>query len=546
MNDSGWIKQPDNRGGFKSLRAKFFSSGIIVLATIFFILMIFLPFITFELDEQIKQLESYQMNNIRKEAETLARMLVFEFSRLQDLVDILYIPEDDHDKYEENILPIQNYLWEKVTFNSIIRDIELLDQTGRIHLKTFGSENLPESSDDTLEPDINDYIDITNSAYVSGSNVEYVFMPLYIVGNRWGVVKISVSTEDILEQIDVQIAKQDSFRQLIILLFIGSIILSSFVGVSILNLLVHKITDPIKSLARNAEIFSEKGDVSKLETIETENDEVGLLAQNFNKMASDINRLLHEKDEAFTQLKASQEQLRQSEKLATLGQLSGGIAHEINNALSPIRLRSEEVLYTIEEGGKAETDDLQVILKGIEQCTNIVQKLRDFAAPSLGSKLLINLNDVIKETVALVRRQIEKQNVRIELNLNPIPSISASSSELEQVFMNMLLNARDAIESRENKKGGIIELTTTSKNGAVSVIICDNGIGMDEVTQARMFEPFFTTKEIGSGTGLGMSVSFGILQSHGAEIKVNSDLEKGTEIIVIFPLPPSEPYDKSR
>ena len=533
----------ESKGEFKSLRAKFFSSGIIVLATIFFILMIFLPFITFELDEQIKQLEAYQMQNIRKEAETLARMLVFEFARLEDLKDIVVILEEDYEEYEASILPIRNYLWEKVIFNSIIRDIELLDQTGNIHLKPFGSENQIPAEE---EPDIAQYIEISNSAYVSGSNVEYVFMPLYIDGNRWGVVKISVSTVEILEQIDIQIAKQDSFRQLIILLFIGAIVLSSLVGVGILNLLVHKITDPIKSLARNAELFSEKGEVSKLEFIETENDEVGLLAQNFNKMANDINRLLLEKDEAFTQLKASQEQLRQSEKLATLGQLSGGIAHEINNALSPIRLRSEEVLYTIEEGGKAETEDLQVILKGIEQCTTIVQKLRDFAAPSLGNKLLVDLNEIIKETVALVRRQIEKKNVRIRLNLQPIPLISASSSELEQVFMNMLLNARDAIEIKENQQGGEIELTTSAESGAVTVVIRDNGVGMDENTVGRMFEPFFTTKDIGSGTGLGMSVSFGIIQSHGAEIKVKSKPDQGTEITVIFPLPPRDGQGMSR
>lgn len=530
-------KQGERSGAWKSLRSKFFSSGVIVLVTIFFLLMLFLPFISIELDEQIKQLERDQRLNVRNEAITLSRLLVFEFSRLQDLIDILQ-ENGIENGYESKITSISNYLWEKVTFNTIIRDIKLLHDGGQILIRPYGADQSSEDRSESDAPQISDYIHITNMSYLSHDDVDYVFMPLYIEGNRWGVVQVAVSTEEIQRQLNDQIARQNDFRQLITYLFLGALVLSSAVGILILSLLARKITEPIKTLARNAERFAEMGDAKSLEKIETENDEVGLLADSFNNMVSEINKLLKEKDDAYVQLKASQDQLRQSEKLATLGQLSGGIAHEINNALSPIRLRSEEVLMTLEEGGSAGSEDLQVILKGIDQCSAIVQKLRDFAAPSLGERMMVDLNHVIRETVALIRRQIEKKNIKLALNLSDIPPINANPGELEQVFMNMLLNARDAVETQTETEGGTILVQTTSEDGSVLVSINDDGIGMDEATQARLFEPFFTTKGVGRGTGLGMSVSFGILQSHGAQITVKSAPDKGTTITVRFPKPP--------
>lgn len=531
----------ESRGTWRSLRAKFFSSGVVVLTTIFFTLMLFLPFMNLELDEQIKQMERDQHANVRKEAETIARLLVFEFSRLQDLIEILYPLSGGG--LEAAKIPIRNYLWEKVTFNAIIRNIRLLNDTGEILLTPFGTAETPA---EPPAPDIREHLAITGPVFIGGPDVEHVFMPLYIEGNRWGVVQIEISTAEVRRQIDAQIARQGGFRNLLSLLFFGALVLSSLVGIVILNLLAERITGPLKVLARNAEIFAASGDPGALEEIRAENDEVGMLARNFTRMAAEVNRLLREKDEAYSQLKSSQEQLRQSEKLATLGQLSGGVAHEINNALSPIRLRAEEILMTIEEGGTAQPEDLQVILKGIEQCSTIVRKLRNFAAPSLGGRGAVDLNQVLAETVALVRRQIEKAGVRIALDFGTIPSVSASAGELEQVFMNMLLNSRDAIETT-GRSSGVISIRTSGGEGAVTVEIADDGCGMDEATAARMFEPFFTTKGVGKGTGLGMSVSFGILQSHGAAIEVRSAPGAGTTLFIRFPLPPlaleKEPHD---
>ncbi|HUX06418.1 MAG TPA: ATP-binding protein [Acidobacteriota bacterium] len=528
-------------GHGRSLRSKFFASGIILLLTIVTTLMFFLPFMNYELDNQIQRQDQFNRDNIRLEALTISRLLVFDLSRVRELWEILYEPADQESV--NTIIPaLRTYLWEKVTFNSIIRDIELLDDSGYVNLRPFGAG--PKGEIDDPETNIENHMDITVPAYVESEDagIVTVFMPLYIEGTRWGVVKISVGIQEIRSQLEMQAREQDRFRWLSGIFFIGTLAFSSLVGVAVLGLLARRITEPLKQLARNAELFAREGDVGRLQKIEAEDDEVGLLAESFTRMAGDISRLLSEKDEAYVQLKASQEQLRQSEKLATLGQLSGGIAHEINNALSPIRLRSEEVLMTISEGGKAEPDDLKVILKGIEQCTAIVQKLRDFASPSLGDRSPVNLNYILQETIALVRRQIEKRGIRIQTNFGELPDISASSGELEQVFMNLLLNAKDAIMA-SGKSGGEIGLTTSVGEGAVNVEVRDDGAGMDEKTRARVFEPFFTTKPVGEGTGLGMSVSFGIIQSHGAEINVESSPGRGTAVKVRFPLPPTGPVE---
>ncbi len=541
--EHGGAKEPAGSGYGRSLRSKFFAIGIILLLAIVTTLMLFLPFMNHELDNQIRRQDQFNRDNIRMEALTISRLLVFDLSRVRELWDILYEPADPESA--NTIIPaLRTYLWEKVTFNSIIRGIELLDDSGYVNLLPFGVG--PNAENDDPETDIRNHMDITVPVYIEreSAGIVNVFMPLYIEGTRWGVVKISVGIQEIRAQLEQQAREQDRFRWLSGIFFIGTLAFSSLVGVAVLGLLARKITEPLKQLARNAELFAREGDVARLQKIEAEDDEVGLLAESFTRMAGDVSRLLREKDEAYAQLKESQEQLRQSEKLATLGQLSGGIAHEINNALSPIRLRSEEVLMTIGEGGKAESEDLKVILKGIEQCTAIVQKLRDFASPSLGDRNPVNLNNVLRETVALVRRQIEKRGIRIEMDFSDLPDISASSGELEQVFMNLLLNAKDAIIAAGKGAGGI-RITTSVGDGAVNVGVHDDGAGMDDETKARVFEPFFTTKPVGEGTGLGMSVSFGIIQSHGAEINVESSPGTGTTVTVRFPLPPTGSIEKS-
>jgi signal transduction histidine kinase len=390
--------------GWRSLRSRFFSSGLIVMATIVLVMMLFLPFISFELDEQIAQLEEDMRDNIRQEGLTIARLLVYELSRFADLIDILNVPGDT-DTFDQYRSRIAYSLWEKVVFNKIINNIQLLDDTGTLHL----TPAVIHSDADPPDSSLINYINITNPVHLMAEGEDKVIMPLYIDGNRWGIVSIFISTDEIENQIRSQIVRQQQFRTLINWLFVLALLISAGVGIWVFSILSTKVTEPIKTLARNTERFAEHGNIEMLEEVNAEDDEVGMLASSFDRMAREINSLLKEKDQAYEQLKASQQQLRQSEKLATLGELSGGVAHEINNALSPIRLRAEEMLYTLEENQLPDADDVRVILKGIDQCSDIVQKLRNFAAPSMGRKVETDVNVLLQETVALMRRQLEKK-----------------------------------------------------------------------------------------------------------------------------------------
>lgn len=518
------------RAGWRSLRSRFFSSGLIVMATIVLVMMLFLPFISFELDEQIAQLERGMRSNIRQEGLTIARLLVYEFSRFNDLIEILAI-KPGTPRFDNYRARVAYSLWEKVVFNRIINNIQLLEDTGTLALTPYTQ---PESGRETKES-LSRYLDITSPEYVSGEGEDQVIMPLYIDGNRWGIVRISISTVEIEQQLQTQIERQQQFRTLINWLFVLALMISAGVGIWVFSLLSRKVTEPIMSLARNTERFAEHGDISRLEDVATENDEVGMLAGSFERMAHEIDQLLREKDAAYQQLKESQQQLRQSEKLATLGELSGGVAHEINNALSPIRLRAEEMLYSIEEGEEPDSADIRVILKGIDQCSGIVQKLRNFAAPSMGRKTETDLNELLEETITLIRRQLEKSRITLAKDYQQLPEVRVNTNEMQQVFLNILLNAKDAIAATGRGKG-TISVSTRAEPDLITVRIGDDGIGMDEETRTRLFEPFFTTKEVGRGTGLGMSISFGILKSHGGQIKVDSTPGKGSAISVSIPL----------
>jgi signal transduction histidine kinase len=518
-----------SRSEWRSLRSRFFSSGLIVMATIVLVLMLFLPFITFELDEQIAQLERDLRNNIHQEGQTIARLFVYELSRFQDLVDILSIPRGSP-RFDSYRINIGYSLWEKVVFNKIINDIQLLDDTGTIQLTphALGGDEA------SKKMELGRFLDITTPVHLSEPGEDRVYMPLYIDGNRWGIVGIAISTAEIEDQIRLQLLRQQQFRTLIIWLFILALMISASVGIWVFNILSRKITEPIMSLARNTESFARHGDTSKLESVPAENDEVGMLAKSFDRMAREINLLLKEKDDAYEQLKQSKQQLRQSEKLATLGELSGGVAHEINNALSPIRLRAEEMLLSAEDGETADPDDLRVIIKGIDQCSTIVQKLRNFAAPSLGRKTEADLNELLRETSTLVKRQLESHKIQMNVDFQPIPKMRINANEIQQVFMNIFLNAKDAIVATGRSTGTITVRTRREGNDAL-VEIEDDGIGMDEEARVRIFEPFYTTKEVGKGTGLGMSISFGILKSHGGSIEIESTPGSGTCIKIFLP-----------
>ena len=229
---------------------------------------------------------------------------------------------------------------------------------------------------------------------------------------------------------------------------------------------------------------------------------------------------------------------RQSEKLAALGTLASGIAHEINNPLGIISSRIELMLLEAESEPlpKAVVDDLLTVHKHAERVTRIAQGLLSFSRQSSSEMGIVDLNRVVEDTILLARGQIEKSGIAIDMTLAPaLPSVRGNPNALSQVVLNLLTNARDAMPG-----GGRVVIATSparDADGAVEIVVSDTGHGMTAETLSRIFDPFYTTKP--TGTGLGLSIVYGIVHDHGGTITAESTPGEGTRFVVRLPRPPS-------
>jgi len=227
--------------------------------------------------------------------------------------------------------------------------------------------------------------------------------------------------------------------------------------------------------------------------------------------------------ERTRELVKTQEQLVQAEKLATLGTLAGGVAHEINNPLTAV-LTNAQILRM--SARSDEIDSISLIEEGAKRCQGIVQKLMKYARKTAeeAPHKAVDLNEVVRGTCALLGFQFQQENIQLEMKLGEVPPVQGIANELEQVLTNLLVNARDAVLAAKNK--GYIVIETRKTQDTVELSVKDNGVGIPKANQKKIFDPFFTTKDVGSGTGLGLAVSFGILKRHNATISVDSSPAK--------------------
>lgn len=225
-------------------------------------------------------------------------------------------------------------------------------------------------------------------------------------------------------------------------------------------------------------------------------------------------------------------QIIQAEKLATVGQLAGGVAHEVNTPASIISGRIETMLMEPQRLSKQDQEDLLVIKKQAERISQIARGLLLFAKRSPAKKNRVDVNDLILEAVTLIESQLKKSKIEVKKNLFPEPLfVWAQPNQMVQVLLNLLANARDAMPS-----GGSIEISSQLKSGKrefAQIRLTDTGTGIPEENIHKIFDPFFTTKP--AGTGLGLSVSYGIIQEHGGTISVASTLSQGTTFTILLP-----------
>jgi two-component system NtrC family sensor kinase len=247
-----------------------------------------------------------------------------------------------------------------------------------------------------------------------------------------------------------------------------------------------------------------------------------------SKSGERIGRLLLLDD--VTQRERMEEQMSQTEKLTSLGLLAAGVAHEVNTPLAVISNYIQMLAKQMPEGDPRQSI-IEKIVKQTFRASEIVNNLLNFSRTGAGEVADIDVNRVVEETLSLVAHPLKTSQIQVVKQLGPtLPAVRGSANKLQQVFLNLFLNARDAMPG-----GGMLEVRTAAHNGSVEIEVVDTGAGIPREHIHRIFDPFFTTKASGRGTGLGLSVSYGIIKEHAGKIDVRSTPGKGTSFHVEFP-----------
>jgi len=307
-------------------------------------------------------------------------------------------------------------------------------------------------------------------------------------------------------------------------IFLGIALAGMAGALAVAYFLSSGILRPIRRLVDASHALA-NGDLSQEVTVHG-SDEIGQLCETFNMMAESL-------DERDRQLKEyMHRRLSQSEKLASLGRLAAGVAHELNNPLTGV-LSYSHLLLRKTGPDSPDREDLEVVVRETTRCRQIVKELLDFARETKSERKPGDLNRVIKDTISLVENQVSFQRVQIRAELAPdLPEIPIDGNEMQQVFTNLALNAAEAMQ-----EGGVITIRTSvdGDGSFVRAEVSDTGTGISEENLSKIFDPFFTTKELGTGTGLGLAVTYGIIQRHEGTIEVRSEVGKGTTFIIRLP-----------
>jgi C4-dicarboxylate-specific signal transduction histidine kinase len=239
-------------------------------------------------------------------------------------------------------------------------------------------------------------------------------------------------------------------------------------------------------------------------------------------------------------------QLIQASKMTTLGTMAAGMAHEINQPLNVIQVCADFFLKMIKKGNSISDEDLKSmagdISNNVQRASEIIKHMRDFARQSEVVKTKVNINEPIKDVFKVLGHQLKVHQIELKLDLAPeLPYIMADHNRLEQVFINLVTNAVDAMDKKGDELGDIgwkrlLKIKSFSENGQAVVTVTDTGTGIPKEIIDKIFEPFFTTKEVGKGTGLGVSISYGIVKDYNGTIEIKSEVGKGTTFELRFPV----------
>lgn len=414
---------------------------------------------------------------------------------------------------ENNLLPTEGYLENYVAnFKSAdprIRFIAIYDSNLRLLAVTGGAEdlrNLPPVSLVNHQPVTSVY---KNTLFGWIVETDY---PIMTANKHWGTVQLALETESIRDQM------RKNFLYLIILTALFTLIL-----LLLIRVLIGRV---LKSLQDFVQMMDETTltDEPKKTAIES-SDEIGLLHEHFHSLQIRLKQ-------SQENLSQAQQQISHAERLASIGRLSAGIAHEINNPINGIK----NCLYAINKHPNNELQTreyLQLIDEGIGQVSSIIQKLLNFGRRQTTSMGFVSINAQIENVIGLLSYNLREKEIELTLDLaKDLPPIRANGQLLQEVYLNLVMNSIDAVQ----KDSKISISTKYIGDGKIVSQVRDTGTGIREEDLPNIFDPFFTTKEIGRGTGLGLSVSLGIVQSFNGTIKVESEVGEYTTFTLTFPV----------
>jgi two-component system NtrC family sensor kinase len=309
------------------------------------------------------------------------------------------------------------------------------------------------------------------------------------------------------------------------LLFLGITLTAVLLAVAVSYVFSRRLSTPVRALVEASRRVA-AGDLGARVPV-TSNDEIGELGSSFNTMAASL-RARDEQLKEFTRRK-----VMESERLAVVGQLAAGVAHELNNPLQGIVTYSHLLLEKMTPGDSRRSS-VEKIANQATRCATIIRGLLDFSRPKKPHKKLADLRTTIEECLSLVEDRVIFHNIEVIRDYQEdVPPTVMDPAQMQQVFMNLIINAAEAM-------GGAGRLTVATRldeeRRVIQASFRDTGRGISEENMGRVFDPFFTTKEVGRGTGLGLAISFGIVKEHGGTITVESKEGAGTTFTIELPV----------
>ncbi|OYT17054.1 MAG: two-component sensor histidine kinase [Bacteroidetes bacterium 4572_77] len=427
---------------------------------------------------------------------------------------------------------------DNLSLHNILDDIKQSDPSiSYIFILNNYSELIAHTYDIDIPKDLIEVNNIVNGQFnikvIEAHNYKYPIIrdiAFPILNGEVGIVRLGIAEDHIRQEI----TNATKYLMLMIVLFFFFGIIGAFI-------FSHLITSPIKKISQKAQeidlnlIDSEDYNIAIRERSRPFNisasDELDLLVEKFSEMLKRLKK-------NYIELKKTQGAMAQTERLAAIGTLSSGVAHEINNPISGMKNCINRIAKNPENTAQ-NIKYLQLLKDGTERIEDVVKHLLNFSRKQNIQLLKTNLSLAISNAISLTHHKLESNHIQVLSKLGSAFFIKGNASRLEQIFVNLLLNSLDAIQDRKEKNPqlkGVIDISIQQISDKIYIHFVDNGTGIPEEIQDKIFDPFFTSKTVGKGTGLGLSVSFNLIKNHQGKITFTSKTNLGTEFVLEFPI----------